>query len=112
MITRVSTVRIVHEESAWSWSRAILLPLSVDLEERALTCPIADDCIVDRCQKNKIYIVATNDRDLKRRIRKIPGVSLEFPRVGCFRSSYHQEMSSCIKLLLTRASTPQTFQYQ
>ncbi|KAI9840804.1 MAG: rRNA-processing protein fcf1 [Sclerophora amabilis] len=36
----------------------------------------ADDCIVDRVQKSKIYIVATNDRDLKRRIRKIPGVPI------------------------------------
>lgn len=26
--------------------------------------------------KHKIYIVATNDRDLKRRIRKIPGVPI------------------------------------
>ena len=31
----------------------------------------ADDCIVDRVQRHKIYIVATNDRDLKRRIRKV-----------------------------------------
>ncbi|EKG14679.1 Nucleotide binding protein PINc [Macrophomina phaseolina MS6] len=36
----------------------------------------ADDCIVDRVQKHKIYIVATNDRDLKRRIRKVPGVPI------------------------------------
>jgi U3 small nucleolar RNA-associated protein 24 len=36
----------------------------------------ADDCIVDRIMKHKIYIVATNDRDLKRRIRKIPGVPI------------------------------------
>ncbi|KAK8218555.1 rRNA-processing protein FCF1 [Phyllosticta capitalensis] len=36
----------------------------------------ADDCIVDRVQKHKVYIVATNDRDLKRRIRKIPGVPI------------------------------------
>ncbi|MDI1493322.1 MAG: rRNA-processing protein fcf1 [Ramalina farinacea] len=34
----------------------------------------ADDCIVDRVVKQRIYIVATNDRDLKRRLRKIPGV--------------------------------------
>lgn len=34
----------------------------------------ADDCIVDRVMRHRIYIVATNDRDLKRRIRKIPGV--------------------------------------
>lgn len=36
----------------------------------------ADDCIVDRVARHKIYIVATNDRDLKRRIRKIPGVPI------------------------------------
>ncbi|EAS29756.3 U3 small nucleolar RNA-associated protein 24 [Coccidioides immitis RS] len=36
----------------------------------------ADDCIVDRVIKHRIYIVATNDRDLKRRIRKIPGVPI------------------------------------
>ncbi|KAF2137962.1 uncharacterized protein K452DRAFT_291001 [Aplosporella prunicola CBS 121167] len=36
----------------------------------------ADDCIVDRVTKHKVYIVATNDRDLKRRIRKIPGVPI------------------------------------
>lgn len=36
----------------------------------------ADDCIVDRIQKHKIYIVATNDRDLKRRVRKVPGVRI------------------------------------
>lgn len=36
----------------------------------------ADDCLVDRVQKNKIYIVATNDLDLKRRVRKVPGVPI------------------------------------
>ncbi|KAL9629685.1 MAG: hypothetical protein Q9164_006770 [Protoblastenia rupestris] len=36
----------------------------------------ADDCIVDRVQKHRIYIVATNDRDLKRRVRKVPGVPI------------------------------------
>lgn len=29
----------------------------------------ADDCLVDRLIKHRVYIVATNDRDLKRRIR-------------------------------------------
>ena len=33
----------------------------------------ADDCLTDRVLRHKVYIVATNDRDLKRRIRKIPG---------------------------------------
>lgn len=36
----------------------------------------ADDCIVDRVVKNRIYIVGTNDRDLKRRVRKVPGVPI------------------------------------
>lgn len=36
----------------------------------------ADDCLVDRVMKHRVYIVATNDRDLKRRMRKIPGVPI------------------------------------
>lgn len=36
----------------------------------------ADDCIVDRVMRDKIYIVATNDKDLKRRVRKVPGVPI------------------------------------
>jgi len=31
----------------------------------------ADDCIVNRVMAHKCYIVATNDKDLKRRIRKV-----------------------------------------
>lgn len=38
----------------------------------------ADDCIVQRVTQHKCYIVATNDKDLKRRIRKIPGVPIMF----------------------------------
>jgi len=38
----------------------------------------ADDCIVQRVTQHKCYIVATCDRDLKRRIRKIPGVPIMF----------------------------------
>ncbi|CAK7235645.1 rRNA-processing protein fcf1 [Sporothrix eucalyptigena] len=36
----------------------------------------ADDCIFDRIVRHRYYIVATNDRDLKRRIRKVPGVPI------------------------------------
>ncbi|KAI9693960.1 MAG: rRNA-processing protein fcf1 [Bathelium mastoideum] len=36
----------------------------------------ADDCICDRVVKHRVYIVATNDRDLKRRVRKISGVPI------------------------------------
>ncbi|TRY54185.1 hypothetical protein DNTS_030457 [Danionella cerebrum] len=38
----------------------------------------ADDCLVQRVTQHKCYIVATVDRDLKRRIRKIPGVPIMF----------------------------------
>jgi U3 small nucleolar RNA-associated protein 24 len=38
----------------------------------------ADDCIVSRVLMHKCYIVATCDRDLKRRIRKIPGVPIMY----------------------------------
>ncbi|XP_011057716.1 PREDICTED: rRNA-processing protein FCF1 homolog isoform X2 [Acromyrmex echinatior] len=36
----------------------------------------ADDCLVNRVTQHKCYIVATNDKDLKRRIRKVPGVPI------------------------------------
>lgn len=38
----------------------------------------ADDCIVQRVMQHKCYMVATCDRDLKRRIRKIPGVPIMY----------------------------------
>ncbi|KAI8199545.1 rRNA-processing protein FCF1 [Colletotrichum sp. SAR 10_76] len=43
-----------------------------------------DDCLISRVQKDKIYIVATNDRGLQQRIRKIPGV----PIMKCARGKY------------------------
>lgn len=36
----------------------------------------ADDCLVERVQQHRVFIVATCDKDLKRRIRKIPGVPI------------------------------------
>ncbi|KAK9867554.1 hypothetical protein WJX84_008158 [Apatococcus fuscideae] len=38
----------------------------------------ADDCLCDRVKAHKCYIVATCDRDLRRRIRKIPGVPIMY----------------------------------
>jgi len=38
----------------------------------------ADDCLVERIQQHQCYIVATCDRDLKRRIRKTPGVPIMY----------------------------------
>eukprot|EP01067_Filipodium_phascolosomae_P006430 Filipodium_phascolosomae@DN4691_c0_g1_i1.p1 len=36
----------------------------------------ADDCLVNRVTQHKCYIVGTNDKMLKQRIRKIPGVPI------------------------------------
>ena len=36
----------------------------------------ADDCLVQRVTTNNCYIVGTCDRELRRRIRKVPGVPL------------------------------------
>jgi U3 small nucleolar RNA-associated protein 24 len=38
----------------------------------------ADDCLVERVRESRCYIIATNDKDLKRRIRKIPGVPIMY----------------------------------
>lgn len=38
----------------------------------------ADDCLVDRVIKHRVYIIATNDRDLKRRIRYVTYTSISF----------------------------------
>uniref|UniRef100_A0A7S1XPP0 PIN domain-containing protein n=1 Tax=Phaeomonas parva TaxID=124430 RepID=A0A7S1XPP0_9STRA len=38
----------------------------------------ADDCLVQMVQQHRCYIVATCDRELKQRIRKIPGVPIMY----------------------------------
>ncbi|KDD74743.1 Fcf1-like protein, partial [Helicosporidium sp. ATCC 50920] len=38
----------------------------------------ADDCICERVTQHRCYIVATCDRDLRRRLRKIPGVPIMY----------------------------------
>ncbi|KAL8287189.1 hypothetical protein RQP46_003641 [Phenoliferia psychrophenolica] len=38
----------------------------------------ADDCIVERVNSHRCYIVATCDRALRRRLRKVPGVPLMY----------------------------------
>ena len=58
----------------------IALKLARDPRFKRLTCDhkYADDCIVSTVSKNPIYIVATCDQDLKRRLRKIPGVPIMY----------------------------------
>eukprot|EP00834_Sanchytrium_tribonematis_P002208 NODE_63_length_26141_cov_1.022656.p19 type:complete len:178 gc:universal NODE_63_length_26141_cov_1.022656:7742-8275(+) len=38
----------------------------------------ADDCLVQRVERHRCYIIATCDRDLKKRIRKVPGVPIMY----------------------------------
>jgi len=58
----------------------IALRLARDPRFMRLHCDstYADDCIVKRVEQHRIYIVATCDKDLKRRIRKIPGVPVMY----------------------------------
>eukprot|EP00475_Leptophrys_vorax_P029816 TRINITY_DN4411_c0_g1_i1.p1 TRINITY_DN4411_c0_g1~~TRINITY_DN4411_c0_g1_i1.p1 ORF type:complete len:210 (+),score=32.28 TRINITY_DN4411_c0_g1_i1:47-631(+) len=60
----------------------IALRVAKDPRVQRLSCShkgiYADDCIVDRAKAHKCYIVATCDRDLKRRLRKIPGVPIMY----------------------------------
>ncbi|GIQ85532.1 rRNA-processing protein Fcf1/Utp23 [Kipferlia bialata] len=37
-----------------------------------------DDCLCRKVEASRIYIVATNDRELRQRCRKIPGVPVMF----------------------------------
>lgn len=60
----------------------LALRLASDPRVQRLTCThkgtYADDCLVSRVKEHRCYIVATSDRDLKQRIRKIPGVPIMF----------------------------------
>lgn len=38
----------------------------------------ADDCIVDRITKHRCYMVGTCDKELKGRIRKVPGIPIVY----------------------------------
>lgn len=58
----------------------IALRMAKDPRVKHLKCShkgtYADDCLVERVMQHKCFIVATNDANLKRRIRKIPGIPL------------------------------------
>jgi U3 small nucleolar RNA-associated protein 24 len=60
----------------------IALRIAKDPRVKRLPCThkgiYADDCLVERAKAHKCYIVATCDRDLKRRLRKIPGVPIMY----------------------------------
>ena len=58
----------------------LALKLTKDPRFRRLSCchkgTYADDCIIDRVKQHRCFLVGTNDKDLKRRLRKIPGVPI------------------------------------
>ncbi|KAH8582455.1 uncharacterized protein ELE39_001111 [Cryptosporidium sp. chipmunk genotype I] len=60
----------------------LALKLARDPRFKRLHClhkgTYADDCIVQRVTEHKCYIVGTNDTELKRRIRRIPGVPIMY----------------------------------
>ncbi|CAH1791023.1 unnamed protein product, partial [Owenia fusiformis] len=60
----------------------IALRMAKDPRFERLTClhkgTYADDCLVNRVTEHKCYIVGTCDKDLRRRIRKIPGVPIMY----------------------------------
>lgn len=60
----------------------VALRLAKDERFKRLVCThkgtYADDCLVRRVQMHKCYIVATCDKDLRRRIRKVPGVPIMY----------------------------------
>ncbi|KAI4912983.1 hypothetical protein J4E85_010958 [Alternaria conjuncta] len=78
--TPIITTCVMAELEKLGPKYRIALRIARDERWQRLKCEhkgtYADDCIVDRVQKHRIYLVATNDRDLKRRIRKIPGVPI------------------------------------
>lgn len=78
--TPIITACVMGELEKLGQKYRIALRIARDERWERLRCDhkgvYADDCLVDRVMKHKVYIVATNDRDLKRRIRKIPGVPI------------------------------------
>ncbi|KYQ90989.1 FCF1 family protein [Tieghemostelium lacteum] len=58
----------------------VALKISKDPRFKRLQCDhkgtYADDCIVNRVTMHRCFMVATCDSDLRRRIRKIPGVPI------------------------------------
>jgi len=60
----------------------IALRVARDPRFERLTCShkgtYADDCLINRITQHKCYIVATCDKDLRRRVHKVPGIPLMY----------------------------------
>lgn len=63
----------------------IALRLAKDPRVKRLHCDhanigYADDCLCLKVSESKCYMVATNDRELRARLRKIPGVPILYAK--------------------------------
>ncbi|KAF4684752.1 rRNA-processing protein fcf1 [Perkinsus olseni] len=80
----------------------LALRLAKDPRFTRLTCDhsgtYADDCLVTRVEQHRCYIVATNDRDLRRRLRKIPGVPIIRVQRGKYAVERMPESISAVPL--------------
>ena len=76
----VVTDCVVGELEKMGHRYKLALKLTKDPRFKRLTCnhkgTYADDCILDKVKQDRCYIVATNDKDFKRRLRKVPGVPI------------------------------------
>lgn len=73
-------LREAHEQTGRACGFRSLPPQDPRIERLPCTHKgtYADDCICERVKQHRCYIVATCDRDLRRRIRKIAGVPIMF----------------------------------
>mmetsp|Transcript_21677 Transcript_21677/g.49350 ORF Transcript_21677/g.49350 Transcript_21677/m.49350 type:complete len:208 (+) Transcript_21677:69-692(+) len=80
----------------------LALRLAKDPRFARLSCQhkgtYADDCICERVAQHKCYIVCTNDKDLKRRIRKVPGVPIMSVARGMYKIERVPDQISTVPL--------------
>lgn len=90
-VTPVLTSCVLAELEKLGPKYRIALRIARDERWERLDChhkgTYADDCIVETVMRHRIYIVGTNDRELKRRLRKVPGV----PIISVARGKYAVE---------------------
>jgi len=78
-VSKISLANHHHNKLLWP---CLFSRVARDTRFERLRCShtgtYADDCLVQRVTAHKCYIVATCDRELRRRIRQIPGVPLMY----------------------------------
>eukprot|EP01025_Chloroclados_australasicus_P031680 TRINITY_DN3201_c0_g1_i1.p1 TRINITY_DN3201_c0_g1~~TRINITY_DN3201_c0_g1_i1.p1 ORF type:complete len:194 (-),score=18.27 TRINITY_DN3201_c0_g1_i1:232-813(-) len=66
----------------------VALKIAKDPRVEKLVCShkgtYADDCLVERVKQHRCYIVATCDKDLRRRLRKVVGVPIMYVKAHKF----------------------------